>query len=439
MKADGESEMSVYKTFTTVTDFGPYITKLILKFNRKISKQSVKPEDFRVQVRRRNPETKAVILTKEFFRWDDAPEPAEGERQVYRAYPCDSMGNYCDAGDFVALEMGTDNLGKKIEGTIDSSIFTDNEYTISFTPGDGQQTPELVFDQCAGDICPQLEGWRSCESLGEGRLGFGYYTPEVVRCEKTIKEKLPLLIWLHGAGEGGNVPEIAYTGNKVVNLSSADIQKKFGNGAWILVPQCPTVWMDDGKEQLGRSNQSIYTEPLKRCIDEFIRDRQDQIDSSRIWLGGCSNGGFMTVRMAVDYPHTFAAIFPVCEAFFTENITEDVIRKLKDMPCWFVHAKGDRLVNPQETAIPLYQQLISSGADNVHMTYFDNMDEEARKFYKNNELLPHLFDHGVWVRVYNDKCTTDFDGQPVMANGRPVTLFEWLGKQKRPDMGQIGG
>ena len=82
-----ESEMSVYKTFTTVTDFGPYITKLILKFNRKISKQSVKPEDFRVQVRRRNPETKAVILTKEFFRWDDAPEPAEGERQVYRAYP----------------------------------------------------------------------------------------------------------------------------------------------------------------------------------------------------------------------------------------------------------------------------------------------------------------------------------------------------------------
>ena len=55
--------------------------------------------------------------------------------------------------------------------------------------------------------------------------------PDVVRQNirnKFQDAKLPLVIWLHGAGEGGTDPRIAYTGNKVVNMSSPELQKKLG-------------------------------------------------------------------------------------------------------------------------------------------------------------------------------------------------------------------
>ena len=48
-------------------------------------------------------------------------------------------------------------------------------------------------------------------------------------------------------------------------------------------------------------------------IDEFI-DLHPDIDRDRVYIGGCSNGGFMTMRMLLSYPDFFAAAYPVCEA-----------------------------------------------------------------------------------------------------------------------------
>lgn len=45
------------------------------------------------------------------------------------------------------------------------------------------------------------------------------------------------------------------------------------------------------------------------CIEEFVELHKDQIDADRIYIGGCSNGGFMTMRMIVDYPKYFAAAY----------------------------------------------------------------------------------------------------------------------------------
>ena len=47
-------------------------------------------------------------------------------------------------------------------------------------------------------------------------------------------------------------------------ISQAQIQRYFGGFAWVLVPQSPTFWMDNGTEQLGHSNQSIYSPVIKR-------------------------------------------------------------------------------------------------------------------------------------------------------------------------------
>ena len=432
--------MGNYKTKTTVTDFGPYVTALLLNAGGPVAAKNLAARDFEVYVERKSRKTGKILKTKEFFQWDEEPAPAAGTRRVIRAYPCDSAGVPCDLGEWVALELETDALGK----TIDGNTFSQNDYRITYRGAEALLKERAVFDTYDGGLCPQLEGWANVrvwqESAGQAggakarrgelRLSYGYYTPPLARSPERAARPLPLVVWLHGAGEGGTEPEIAYTGNKAVHLSSKEIQDKLGGQAWVLVPQCPTVWMDDGIEQLGRSNESIYTAPLKACIDEFIQERQGLVDVSRIYLGGCSNGGFMTVRMAIDYPGFWAAIFPVCEAFFEENLTPERLKVLEEIPCWLVHARGDALVDPRQTVIPLYQKLKAAGADNIHLTYFDSMDAECAPFWKNEKLPPHIFDHGVWVNVYNDQCTQDFDGSPVLCGEKPVTLFEWLGQQK---------
>ena len=419
--------MGIYKTGVEVTDFGPYVTRLFLDIGQDVGALDILPGDFEVYVERKNAKTGGILRTKEPFERDKDAEPARGIRRVIGVYPCDSEGGYKNPGQWVALEMDTDGLGKMIE----EARFSKNEYKITYIKSRGFLTEGTVFEESAGMICPQLDGWGNAKSLsGSIPLNYGYYTPRLFADESGKLAPLPLVIWLHGAGEGGVEPTVAYTGNKAAGLSSKDIQGKLGGQAWVMAPQCPTVWMDDGKEYYGHSNTSIYTASLKACIDEFIKKRPGLVDMSRIYLGGCSNGGFMTVRRAIDYPDFFAAIFPVCEAFFEENLTPEVIKNLKEIPCWLVHARGDALVDPEITAVPLYKKLLEAGAKNVHFTYFDSMDDELARFWKVS-LPPHAFDHGVWVKVYNDQCHTDFDGGQVVSEGRPATLFEWLGHQKR--------
>lgn len=39
----------------------------------------------------------------------------------------------------------------------------------------------------------------------------------------------------------------------------------------------------------------MYVEPLERLIADFVKEHED-IDTKRIYLGGDSNGGFMTMK-----------------------------------------------------------------------------------------------------------------------------------------------
>ena len=420
--------MSKYKTFTTVTDMGPYVTKLILEMPVEIRRSCIDEKSFNIYVERRDFGSDEVIMSPKIFAPDAPKFPSRGYVPVLKAYPCDENGQAVNTGKYAALEVGRHPLGKRTEGTVLSSRYIFNDYRVTLLH-ELDTDPEvcgLVFDQWDGDICPQMEGWANsvCEE-GDIPLKYGYYTPSAT------DHKLPLVIWLHGAGEGGEDPTVSYTGNKVVQLSSKDIQGKLGGAAWILVPTCPTVWMDDGKEKLGHSNQSIYVKSLKACIDTFIEAHKDTIDCDRILIGGCSNGGFMTMRMIIDYPDFFAAAYPNCEAFFDDNITDEMIEKMKDMPIWFVHSKPDELVNPLITAVPTYHRLMDAGAPNVHFTYFDYMVDKTGLYKDENGAPMRIFNHGVWIHCYNDDCDTDFDGRRVMYNGNPVTLWEWLGLQHK--------
>lgn len=414
-----------YKIVTTITEMGPYVSKIILQMPYEVCAAEVSKDTFNIYVERRECDTDEVVVSKAFFSEEEII--SKGYQIPRKAYPCDEGGSYQNRGSYVALELYEEALGKRVEGTVLASRYVRNAYRITLlhTFENDPAKAGLVFEECTEELCPQLAGWQTQKyPEGDTRLNYGYYAPQT-------EEKVPLIIWLHGAGEGGMDPNIVISANKISYLSSADIQPFFGGAAYLLVPQCPTVWMDDGVERLGKSNQSIYVKPLKECIDAFIAEHQATIDMDRIYVGGMSNGGFMTMRMIFDYPDFFAGALPACEVFYSANITDEMLNSIKHIPIWFVHCKKDELVPPRETALPTYFRLKEVGAQNVHFTYYEILLDTTGRYKDELGQPMKLFNHAVWNNVLNNECHTDLDGTNVCVNGEPVTIWEWMANQKR--------
>ena len=104
---------------------------------------------------------------------------------------------------------------------------------------------------------------------------------------------LPLLIYLHGAGERGLIHEHLYR-HGVPKLIEEGV--KFN--AVILVPQCPewAVWDN-------------VVDDVKQLIDETVL--RYAIKRDRVSLTGSSMGGYGTFAMGISYPTLFAGIAPV--------------------------------------------------------------------------------------------------------------------------------
>lgn len=143
--------------------------------------------------------------------------------------------------------------------------------------------------------------------------------------------KYPLVVWLHGMGDG------AYPGNQIEksNIStwaSDEMQSRFKGteGAFIFAARS----LEENK--LYWTTELIL--PLKAAIDSYIEENKDNIDLTRIYIGGYSMGGKMTIRMASMYPEFFAAAFPLCPAI---DASDEVIDSLKDMPIWIAASKLD--------------------------------------------------------------------------------------------------
>ena len=105
-------------------------------------------------------------------------------------------------------------------------------------------------------------------------MTYGSYAPE------EDGNKHPLVIWIHGAGEGGTQNEIAVLGNEVTALYSEEFQNVMG-GAYVLTPQTKTFWLTYNEEGDWADNpgvDSIYLESLKGLIDDYIAKNENYYD-----------------------------------------------------------------------------------------------------------------------------------------------------------------
>lgn len=134
-------------------------------------------------------------------------------------------------------------------------------------------------------------------------------------------DDLPLLVYLHGAGERGT---------DLSHISRNAIPRLISEGrdfpALILCPQCPAEYVWDN-----------IVDQVKALIDKIVA--QYEIKKDRICLTGSSMGGFGTVAMAMTYRSFFSAIAPVAGGGMVWRCNN-----LLNTPVYAVHGEQDDIV-----------------------------------------------------------------------------------------------
>ena len=453
-----------YTTIAAGQDWGPAIYKVVLNLGVALDAESVSAEKF----------VASSVRTVPGFDYEkmEATEPAPQtvERTVTDAYVCDENGVKTEEGTYVAVEMEISPAASDAANPFfyDGSLNVPVAHTYEIALAEGETLTDaegkaVTFEattaegfenavvEVADDFTKDEFTWKAedAEEDDEGiTLTYASWMPQ----EEAEEASTPLIIWLHGAGEGGTDPVVALVGNKVVNLASEDIQKHFGEtGAAILVPQAPTFWMDNGEGEYltaeDESGRSIYTDALMALIEKFVADHPE-IDADRIYIGGCSNGGYMTVNMITEFPAYFAAAYPVCEAYDAAWMTDEMVEAIKDLPIWITAAKNDNIVkifegeadaeNPMAynlkldddgSAIALdnfsnnlYNRLVDAGAEKVYYSLFDDV-RDMTGLYNGADGEPYQYQgHWSWLYVLNDQCVETIEDEEV-------TIFQWLAGQ----------
>ena len=226
---------------------------------------------------------------------------------------------------------GADTLGWSNSAA--RNVQLDLEYTITqnepILSTDDSSVVLSKFEQGAL-VDPEVDAFASGAAAG---LNYRLFTPD-----NAASSKRPLVIWLHGLGEGGwaeaqdnALPLLANRG--ALGFVTPEAQEIFG-GAYVLAPQATDFWFNDS--EMG------YSAQLKALIDDVVA--KQNIDPSRIYVVGASNGGYMTARLGVDYPEYFAAVVPICPGVVYDGktlLTDDELTVLRNVPTWIVQATTD--------------------------------------------------------------------------------------------------
>ena len=237
------------------------------------------------------------------------------------------------------------------------------------------------------------------------KYNYGYFEPA---------EKADVLfVWLHGAGEGGTEktdPRVIYLANRADAFALDEFQQKVG-GAYVLEPQCPTFWLDETGDgtMTNEHGGSIYTESVTELINWFKTEK----GCTKVVIAGDSNGGFMTMNLAINHPEIADAWIPICEAYKDEFITDEQIAGLAKLPMFFVYSLDDTTVDPTVYEQPTIERLQKAGAANLHVAttehvvgYVDDADPE-------HEYAGH------WSWIY-------FQNNQSVCNEDNISAWDWI-------------
>jgi predicted peptidase len=318
-----------------------------------------------------------------------------------------------------------------------TNVLLDLNYTLSldkpFRLADGSLVTGAVLNQStvkrpgevkAGEINPLVNRYtpgRYDAANGE-YLEYSVYSPALGSGASRSEASIPLVVWLHGAGEGRNGYGIqnqnVFRGNEEA-VAWVKPENQAARTAYVLVPQSPDFgWT--------ANNGNIM---VKAVIDQLLAAHPD-IDPNRIYVLGDSMGGFGTFDILNRFPGFFAAA-AFCPGGIDVNnpdatITAAHLAAIGTTPLWAVSVEGD-------TVMPGFQQKmfegLKAGGANVRWTNYPSID--VVEVYGTA--------HWAWVPLLSNLPRTDdqymYDGAAYSGqytqDSPGQTIMDWLFTQHK--------
>lgn len=339
------------------------------------------------------------------------------EKMITNVYLCDENGAAVEGtSSFVALELAVSPM----EG---SPMFTNtanfglNEWsdpyymTVTMT---GNGTEVTVQQEWTTILTDNNMFAQSAYTAADGTTHqTALYSPE--------DGADTLVVWLHGMGEGGNDIRLPLINVKMTALVSETFQNAMG-GAYVLVPQCPLYWMDNdgqGSNYVNGSIQADGTSFYTESLHELIASVKEQVGAKHVVIAGCSNGGYMTMMLAMNYGNEYDAYVPICEAVTDSMISDEQIARMASVPMYFIYAKNDPLVVPTDCEEPTIARLQAAGAENLHVFAAEDVHDTTGRFFGEDGQPLQQFGHGSWQYFFNNEAVDDSG----------VSCWNWMGEQ----------
>ena len=201
------------------------------------------------------------------------------------------------------------------------------------------------------------------------------------------KQKWPVILFLHGAGERGDDGMV----QTEVGIGGAIRRYVERFPAIIVMPQCrKTRWWTEDEMQAQ----------AMAAFDQSAREFNG--DNTRFYLTGLSMGGYGTWGLAAKYPGKFAALVPICGGIrppsraATANSPQpsgdlyaEAANKIGAIPVWIFHGGADTVVPTDESR--KMNEAIKAAGGNVKYTEYENVGHNSwDKAYAEKELMPWL-------------------------------------------------
>lgn len=215
---------------------------------------------------------------------------------------------------------------------------------------------------------------------------------------KLPDEKLPLVIYLHGAGSKGEDHTKPKNEPIAKWLRSDAVQKE--HPCFVLIPQCragedptglPRNWTNWENQRGTKSTE--WKASLPDASDQLqgamalLREalKNDKIDPTRVYLTGLSMGGSGSLNWASREPERFAAIVAVCG--LSDAARAEPVAKI---PLWILHgAKDDQI--PIERSRLFVETLKKHESPVKYTEYADGGHSIAALVMKEPGVLEWLF------------------------------------------------
>lgn len=187
----------------------------------------------------------------------------------------------------------------------------------------------------------------------EGSIPYRIYVPEGQR------ENLPVLLFMHGAGERGseNHPQL------VTAIAAFAKNNPEAKDSIIIAPQCPadTQWVNtpwyEVDYKVDEIPESWQLKVVMKILDSVVE--QYKADRDRLYVMGLSMGGFATWDLLMRHGDVFAAGMPICG-----GADPSKAQLLKDIPIRTFHGDVDDAVLVQGTR-NIYNAIVAAGGKKI--------------------------------------------------------------------------